>query len=185
MARVGTSAIKMRRKAFATDASRPMREKEASCWALVWNWILKFYKILVKRVHRDRSILIYLLEVLQVPGMVLSGPVAGKICGGDMRDGFGVNAYYLWWSKVLAEMKIHRYEHIHTLRLSSSSWLGVTIFKGDTHIMAGRLRYESSSNFFDASEAESDRYELSTTSPFTSASSDVILLVRIFNRSAS
>ena len=56
---------------------------------------MKFYKILAKRIHRDRSILIYLLEVLQVPGMILSRPVARKICGGDMRDGFGVNAYYL------------------------------------------------------------------------------------------
>ena len=56
---------------------------------------MKFYKILVQMVHRDRSILIYLLEVLQVPGMALSRPVARKICGGDMRDGFGVNAYYL------------------------------------------------------------------------------------------
>ena len=66
---------------------------------------------------------------------------------------------------MLAEVKIHRYGRIHTLRLSSSSRLGVTIFKSDTHIMAGCLRYESSSNFFDASEAESGRHELLTTSP--------------------
>jgi hypothetical protein len=37
MARVGISAMRMRRNAFAMDASMPMREKELSNCSLWWN----------------------------------------------------------------------------------------------------------------------------------------------------
>jgi hypothetical protein len=43
MAKVGTSARRMRRKALARDASRPTSEKEDSRGSLRWNWTLKFY----------------------------------------------------------------------------------------------------------------------------------------------
>ncbi len=42
MARVGISAMRMRRKALATAASMPIREKEASKGSLWWNWTWKF-----------------------------------------------------------------------------------------------------------------------------------------------
>ena len=44
IARVGTSAMRIRRKALATEASIPMREKEASMGVFLWNWILKFFE---------------------------------------------------------------------------------------------------------------------------------------------
>jgi hypothetical protein len=45
MARVGTSARRMRRKALAREASRPMSEKEDSRGSLRWTWTLKFYTV--------------------------------------------------------------------------------------------------------------------------------------------
>lgn len=42
MAKVGISAIRMRRMALATAASMPIREKEASKGSLWWNWTWKF-----------------------------------------------------------------------------------------------------------------------------------------------
>lgn len=42
IARVGTSAISIRRKAFAMEASRPMSEKEASNGSFLWNSTRKF-----------------------------------------------------------------------------------------------------------------------------------------------
>jgi hypothetical protein len=42
MARVGISEIRIRRKAFATLVSRPMREKVVSRGDVLWNWTLKF-----------------------------------------------------------------------------------------------------------------------------------------------
>lgn len=41
MASVGISAMRMRRKAFASEASMPTREKEASLASLRWNWMEK------------------------------------------------------------------------------------------------------------------------------------------------
>jgi len=41
MAREGISAIRMRRKALATEASMPMREKEDSYVEAEWNWTRK------------------------------------------------------------------------------------------------------------------------------------------------
>ena len=41
IARLGISAIRMRRKALAIEASRPMRENTDSKGSLWWNWTLK------------------------------------------------------------------------------------------------------------------------------------------------
>jgi hypothetical protein len=43
MARVGISEIRMRRKAFATEVSRPMREKVVSRAEVLWNWTFRFW----------------------------------------------------------------------------------------------------------------------------------------------
>jgi hypothetical protein len=42
MARVGISERRVRRKAFETEVSIPVREKEVSCGVWLWNWTLKF-----------------------------------------------------------------------------------------------------------------------------------------------
>jgi hypothetical protein len=43
MASVGISASRIRRKAFATEVSIPVREKAVSCGAWLWNLTLKFW----------------------------------------------------------------------------------------------------------------------------------------------
>jgi hypothetical protein len=44
MARVGISASRMRRKALATEVSRPVREKDVSWGWWEWNWTPKFWR---------------------------------------------------------------------------------------------------------------------------------------------
>jgi len=44
MAREGISAMRMRRKALAREASILMRQKAASRGWFLWNWTLKFWK---------------------------------------------------------------------------------------------------------------------------------------------
>jgi hypothetical protein len=67
----------------------------------------------------------YLLEVVQVPLMVLTGPVTGEVCRLLVGDCFGANTQRL--AVGLAEFRLHTLSRVSTLRLMSSSAAGVDI----------------------------------------------------------
>ena len=87
MAKVGISAMRIRRKAFAMEASIPTREKTASRGLFLWNCTWNFWECNVQhefKVWKMRAI--YLGEFLKGPGMVFTGKMTRKISGRDICD---------------------------------------------------------------------------------------------------
>ena len=96
MASEGTSAIRMRRKAFAMAASTPIRENEASNASFLWKSISRFYSSEFENQPVRRNLLsektgTHVSKLLERPRMVFTWPVPWEICGRNVRNGLGIN----------------------------------------------------------------------------------------------
>ena len=87
--------MSIRRKAFAIEASTPIREKVASYGSFLWNWTLRF--LMDSQHMHDRAVVgqSYISELVETPGVVLADVVVGEVVRSDIGDGFGVDSYYL------------------------------------------------------------------------------------------
>ena len=91
IAMVGTSAMRMRRNAFATEASTPTSEKTESYCSFLWNSTFRFCQSQQTRLVSIAKCT-HLFKTLQTPRIVFSDIVVGEVGRSDVGDGLRIDA---------------------------------------------------------------------------------------------